>query len=248
MAWLTRLGAHVWVPLFHSPDIDLIAQLEERLLRVQVKTSSVASNGRWKVSIATRGGNQSWTGTVKHFDHSRCDFLFVTVSGGRSWFIPATAVDGATGVCLGGPKYAEYEVPESGAMPEAIERRLECAAPRGSAVVGETGRSVKSVAQPKWVRLPPPPLRPSEPLHLQPVKQRSKGRSRLSPGHQMTVPIGPFRAAQLAPGDQFEVVATGPGELQLSRIHAAHAPAAPTVRPAQPPLTPPAATEPGEAA
>ncbi len=242
MAWLTRIGARVWVTLAHSPDADMIAELQGRLLRVQVKTSSSRQADRWKVSIATRGGNQSWAGTVKHFHRSRCDFLFVWVSGGRKWFIPSTAVDGATGLCLGGPKYSEYEVSDSGALPEAVERALECATPRGSAVVGETGRSVKSVAQPEWVRLPPPPLRPTKDARPQPVKRRSHGRSRLSSGHQMTVPIGPFRVAQLAPGDQFEVVATGPGEIRLSRVHAAIStvPASASASP----LTPPAAPEP----
>ncbi len=39
--WLTRQGARVSTPLGHSPDYDLIAEFGERLLRVQVKTSTV---------------------------------------------------------------------------------------------------------------------------------------------------------------------------------------------------------------
>jgi hypothetical protein len=38
--WLTRQGATVSVPMGHSPDYDLIAEVEGRLLRVQVKTST----------------------------------------------------------------------------------------------------------------------------------------------------------------------------------------------------------------
>ena len=43
--WLTWVGAVVSFPLFHSPDYDLIAELEGRLLRVQVKTSRRRTNG-----------------------------------------------------------------------------------------------------------------------------------------------------------------------------------------------------------
>lgn len=38
--WLTSKGALVWLPVGHSPDVDLMADLDQRLLRVQVKTST----------------------------------------------------------------------------------------------------------------------------------------------------------------------------------------------------------------
>ena len=78
-------------------------------LRVQVKTTTVFRKGRWCVTLATRGGNQSWNGLVKRFSATRCDRLFVLAGDGRRWLIPAAAVGGA-GVLLGGPKYAAYEI------------------------------------------------------------------------------------------------------------------------------------------
>ena len=60
--------------------------------------------------MCTRGGNQSWNGVVKRFSAARCDRLFVLVADGRRWFIRATVVEGGTGIMLGGPKYAEFEV------------------------------------------------------------------------------------------------------------------------------------------
>jgi hypothetical protein len=36
--------------------------------------------------------------------------LFVLVADGRRWFIPATDVAGRSGILLGGPKYAAFEV------------------------------------------------------------------------------------------------------------------------------------------
>ena len=110
MSWLVYEGAQVFVPLGHSPDVDLVADFGDSLARVQVKTSTVLRADRWEVTLATRGGNQSWNGISKLFCASRCDFLFVHVGDGRRWFIPAASVDGGSGILLGGPKYEAYEV------------------------------------------------------------------------------------------------------------------------------------------
>jgi hypothetical protein len=89
LSWLIDQGADVYLPFGHSPDIDLIANFGVRgLSRVQVKTSTVFQKRRWVVTLATRGGNQSWSGLVKHFSAERCDHLFVLVADGRRWFIP----------------------------------------------------------------------------------------------------------------------------------------------------------------
>ena len=110
MEWLVSVGAALYMPFGHSPDVDLVADLKGRLVRVQVKTCGVFIRGRWHVSLVTRGGNQSWTGIVKHFGPRRADYLFVHVADGRRWFIPAADVAGGTGILLGGPKYAAFEI------------------------------------------------------------------------------------------------------------------------------------------
>jgi hypothetical protein len=118
--WLVERGHPVWLPLGHSPDADLITEIDGRLARVQVKTSTLFVHRRFSVSVCTRGGNQSWSGLVKRFSKDRCDWLFVLVADGRRWFIPSEAVDGATRVNLGGPKYARYEVEPGRPLVEAI--------------------------------------------------------------------------------------------------------------------------------
>jgi hypothetical protein len=115
MEWLASKGALIWVPLGHSPDVDLMAEVEDRLLRVQVKTSTYRlstpdGEERWGVSIATNGGNQSWQGTTKHFDAAQVDYLFVLVGTRRRWFIPAHIVEASRRLNLGGTKYSEFEV------------------------------------------------------------------------------------------------------------------------------------------
>jgi Holliday junction resolvase-like predicted endonuclease len=110
MEWLGSQGHHVFIPIGHSPDVDLVADDGEALLRVQVKTTTQHGNGRWRVAVCTRGGNRSWSGLVKRFSSTRCDWLFVHVGDGRRWFIPSDAVIGGTALHVGGPKYAEFEV------------------------------------------------------------------------------------------------------------------------------------------
>jgi hypothetical protein len=110
MEWLASVGAALYVPSGHSPDVDLVAEIDERLVRVQVKTCGMRRNGRWEVALCTRGGNRSWNGLVKYFSSKRADFVFVHVADGRRWFIPGDQVDGGTKIALGGPKYAAHEV------------------------------------------------------------------------------------------------------------------------------------------
>jgi PD-(D/E)XK endonuclease len=110
MEWLAGVGARILLPIGHSPDYDLVADMDGRLLRVQVKTCKYFLRGRWAVQVCTRGGNQSWSGTSKFMTADRCDYLFVLVADGRRWFIPSHALGGRNRICVGGPKYAEYEV------------------------------------------------------------------------------------------------------------------------------------------
>jgi PD-(D/E)XK endonuclease len=118
--WLGTRGYPVWFPLGHSPDIDLVTRIDGRLVGVQVKTTTCLYKGRYSVTLSTRGGNQSWSGLVKRFSSDRCDWLFVLVGDGRRWFIPADAVEGGSGLLLGGPKYAAYEVEPGRPLTEAL--------------------------------------------------------------------------------------------------------------------------------
>ena len=57
---------------------------------------------------------------AKLFDPARCDRLFVLTGDGRRWFIPSHAVDGTSGLRLGGPKYAPYEVERGPSIAEMV--------------------------------------------------------------------------------------------------------------------------------
>lgn len=111
IAWLGWSFDSVAVPLGNCSDYDAVAEIDGRLVKVQVKTSRQAiANGRFSVTLCTRGGNQSWNRIVKRFSAERCDYLFVHIADGRRWFIPANRVEGETAIVVGGPKYAAFEI------------------------------------------------------------------------------------------------------------------------------------------
>jgi hypothetical protein len=122
MEWLTRAGACVWRSVFEHPDYDLIADFDGKLVRVQVKTSTCFRNGRYELTLATRGGNQSWSGVVKLLDASRCDVVFAHVGDGRRWYIPSSELGGSSGLLLGGPKYAAFEIEPGAPLPARVPR------------------------------------------------------------------------------------------------------------------------------
>lgn len=212
MQWLGSQGARIYIPVFHSPDVDLIAEFDGQLARVQVKTSTYQRDGRWDVQVATCGGNQSWNGTVKRLDPAKYDLLFVLVADGRRWCIPAHAVEGTTGLVLGGPKYSEFEVePGEPILQEATSRIVQ--ATRGSAGVGEPGGPVKALPQLLSgfeSHLPHQPKLPAGP----------SARTRISANHQITIPLGPFHGAGLDVGQAIRVTAAADGHLVLNRIEA----------------------------
>jgi hypothetical protein len=117
MYWLAWRGANVALPVGNNRHWDLVAELDNRVLRVQVKTGRCHRQGRWEVRVSTSGGNQSWNRVVKLLDPSRFDYLFVLVGDGRRWFIPSERVEGGAALRLGGPKYAEFEVERGDPIP-----------------------------------------------------------------------------------------------------------------------------------
>jgi hypothetical protein len=208
--------------IFHSAD-DLIADIQGKLFRIQVKTSRRATDspGHYAVQLATFGGNQSWTGVVKMFDPNRCDFLFVLVAEGRRWFIPSSEIEGSRAIVLGGAKYSEFQVGQTAPLVHYGDdgSKLDQDG-RGSADVGESGETVNLVA--KFLsgfesHLPHSQL-------SSPSASEDAGiaggcsRTRMSANHQLTIPVRPFAAAELAVGDRFRVEAAGKGRVILTRI------------------------------
>jgi hypothetical protein len=219
--WLTRIGACVAFPLFHSPDYDLIADLAGMMARVQVKTSTYQNKTRnFAVQLSTSGGNQSWTGMVKTFDPARVDFLFVLVADGRRWFIPSHEIEGKRGISLGGTKYSEFEVEPGTPIDRPDRGGSKLSAQRGGAGVGEPGQTVNLVAMPEWVRFPPPPPPPppgsDSPFSV--AEAPAVGRTKMSAHYQVAVPRAVAAASSIEPGDRFRVESDGTGRFVMTRI------------------------------
>ena len=114
MEWLASKGAPIWIPIGHSPDVDLMAELDGGdLIRIQVKTSTLCRptpDGQPPLAdaaIATSGGNRSWSGVAKKFDLTRVEYLFALVGDGRRWFISgARGQRRSSSGQLGGAKYS----------------------------------------------------------------------------------------------------------------------------------------------
>lgn len=219
MEWLASQGATVWVPFNHSPHVDLMAEWDDQLIRVQVKTSTFrgpvkSGEERWRISIATNGGNRSWTGLTKKFDPARVDYLFVLVGDGRRWFIPASLVEAARSIALGGTKYSEFEI-KRGTPFEALiyggvaANRITDASPlQGECQSGQMVSTVNRAAMPTQVRILPPPSSSAS----------ATRQVLLRPKRQATFPKAPCEEAGILPGDRLRVSVDGPGRLVFEKI------------------------------
>jgi hypothetical protein len=227
MTWLLSKGASVYRPVFHSPDVDLVAAIADQVLRVEVKTTTQRRENRWEVMLSTHGGNQSWSGLVKYFDPRRCEYLFVLTADGRQWFIPTAALDSGRRLRLGGPKYAEFEVERGRPLKPAS--RIEDL-PAGERRRGRVGLDCKSSASfAEWVRIPPPPsepqARPNRSGFVPSKYERKLGRrcqAIINQKRRVNIPQRPFYEAGFEQGDRVRVRSDGYGRVVLERIELPH--------------------------
>jgi hypothetical protein len=109
IAWFGRRGWSVCLPLIDSQPYDLVVDDGTRLRRVQVKTTTYRSpHGVFVVSLATRGGNQSFH-TSKEFDPDSCELLYVLTDDGERYLIPTSVIRSRTRLHLG-PRYVEHRL------------------------------------------------------------------------------------------------------------------------------------------
>jgi PD-(D/E)XK endonuclease len=226
--WLTSRGALVLIPFGHSPDYDLVAQIDGRLLRIQVKTTTQITqtpNGhlRFPVSIATSGGNQSWNGVVRVVDPASIDYLFVLTGCGRRWLIPATALESKRTIQLGGSRYAENEI-EPGTEISSIvfgrNARLDLPAVGGVSKRSKDGGCKPSGLCPSEVRILPPPLASAQPVKPTNYERKpgQRGEAVINQKRRLTIPQRPFFEAGFANGGRVRVRADGPGRIIIEQI------------------------------
>jgi PD-(D/E)XK endonuclease len=227
--WFSRLGATIFVPFGHSPDIDLVVQLEGQVLRVQVKTSvqfAETPNGHLRrvVSLKTCGGNQSWSGIAKRIDPSRVDCLFVLTGDGRRWLIPSDCLDSRTSLQLGGDKYSEHEIDPAPPIDHLVYGNapaLNSGPASGEYPRGQRTAAVNRQALPSQVRLLPPPLPPRDPGFERTKYERKLGASgitTINEKRKVTLPQRAVLDAGLDVGDRLRATGHGYGRVVLERV------------------------------
>ncbi len=227
--WFSRLGATVFIPSGHSPDVDLVVLLDERLLRIQVKTSTQFAETpdghlRRIVSLKTCGGNQSWSGIAKMIDPAHLDLLFVLTGDGRRWLIPSDCLEARNSVRLGGTKYSEYEIDPTARIDQLIygdRPVLNSVRALGEYPRGQRVAAVNGPALPSQVRLLPPPLPNRESGFTRTKYERKQGRSgqtTINEKRKVTLPQQAVLEAGLDVGDRLRVRSHGYGRIVLERI------------------------------
>lgn len=83
IAWATSRGYTVSLPLTDSQPYDLIVDMDGKLQRIQVKTTSYRSRSHFYVSLTTKGGNRTGAGQIKKLDPTTVDFVFVVAADGE---------------------------------------------------------------------------------------------------------------------------------------------------------------------
>lgn len=99
----------VSVPLNDTQKYDLVAEIEGKLSRVQVKTSrNKTASGAYQVLLRHCGVSQG-KNVCTPFDRSGCDYVFVYAADDKMYLIPSERIFNSNAINVG-EKYKEYEV------------------------------------------------------------------------------------------------------------------------------------------
>jgi hypothetical protein len=109
--YFSKKGHTVSIPLTDSQDYDLIVDIDNKLCRVQAKTSSFKTKyGRYSVGLRTLGGNTSWNGVVKYFDNTKTEYLFVLTENNEAYLIPSYEIKNKSSINVGKNKYDKFKI------------------------------------------------------------------------------------------------------------------------------------------
>jgi hypothetical protein len=111
LAYFTKLGYEVAIPLTDSADWDLIVEIEGVLKRVQVKTSSQLRNNVEIFQADVKGGNKT-SSTKKSIQDQDWDLIFpYHIVTEKRALIPKESLNTKGQINLGN-KYYEYVLGE----------------------------------------------------------------------------------------------------------------------------------------
>jgi len=108
IAYFSRIGARVGIPLTDSQPYDLMIDEGEQVTRVQVRTTTSKQGRSYVVSLTTVGGNKTQLIT-KTFDPTAYEWLFVVCGDATVYLIPTTVITARYSIFLG-RKYEPYRL------------------------------------------------------------------------------------------------------------------------------------------
>lgn len=110
IAYYTRKGCGVSVPLTDNLRYDLVIDDGAKLNRVQVKCTRHQKGSALELALRTTGGNQSWNKTSKTISEDEVDLVFgYAITTDTMYEFPVKFIAGKASLRLG-PKVAEYIV------------------------------------------------------------------------------------------------------------------------------------------
>ena len=107
IAYWTKLGCAVSIPLTDSQDYDLLIDICGKIAKVQVKSCTYKRAGKYVFNLSVKGGNRSYN-TIKKFDKQKVDMVFVATPEG-SYLIPSFECPKNIGTCFEKYKIAVTE-------------------------------------------------------------------------------------------------------------------------------------------
>jgi hypothetical protein len=109
IAWFVKNGCTVSIPLTDCQEYDLVIDdINGKLYKVQVKTTTFKEFNTYKINLKTCGGNQSFN-TIKKFDKTKVDLLFIVTCEGDMYLIPTNKITQTNCLKLG-EKYQDCKV------------------------------------------------------------------------------------------------------------------------------------------
>jgi PD-(D/E)XK endonuclease len=108
IAYFSRIGAKVGIPLTDSQPYDLMIDDGRQLARVQVRTTTVREGRSYVVGLKTVGGNKTQLIT-RVFDPAAYEWLFVVCGDATAYLIPTTAISARYSIFLG-RKYERFRL------------------------------------------------------------------------------------------------------------------------------------------
>ena len=101
-------GYNISIPLNDTQKYDLVVDIEDKLYRVQVKTTRHKVCNCYAVELKNTGGS-SGKYKVRYFDNTKSDYLFVYVADETMYLIPCSIIKSINQLSLN-KNYEKYKV------------------------------------------------------------------------------------------------------------------------------------------